>query len=55
VTALRPEVPSSLESVVHRLLEKDPARRHDDAVGLIAELEALRADMTSSPRPRPRA
>ncbi|HEY7613661.1 MAG TPA: hypothetical protein VH764_11745, partial [Gemmatimonadales bacterium] len=47
VTALRPEVPPDLEALVHRLLEKDPADRHQDAVALAAELEALRAALLS--------
>jgi len=51
VTALRPEVPSRLDAVVQRLLEKDPAKRHQDAVALTTELEALRADVSPSPRP----
>jgi serine/threonine protein kinase len=51
VTALRPEVPPGLDALVHRLLEKDPANRHEDAVALTAGLEALRADVTHSSRP----
>ncbi len=42
VSALRPEVPAGLEAVVHRLLDKDPARRYDDAVALATDLEAVR-------------
>lgn len=53
VTALRPEVPAGLEALVHRLLEKDPADRYQDAVVLTAELEALRDDVTPSSRRRP--
>jgi serine/threonine protein kinase/pimeloyl-ACP methyl ester carboxylesterase len=53
VTALQPEVPPGLDALVHRLLEKDPANRCEDAVALTAELEALRADATPSSRPRP--
>jgi serine/threonine-protein kinase len=52
VAALRPEVPSPLDALVHRLLEKDPASRYQDAVVLTAELEALRADVTFGLRPR---
>jgi serine/threonine-protein kinase len=50
VTALRPEVPSRLDAVVHRLLEKDPASRYEDAVALSTELEALRADVSGAAR-----
>jgi serine/threonine protein kinase/pimeloyl-ACP methyl ester carboxylesterase len=53
VTALRPEVPPGLEALVHRLLEKNPADRYQDAVALIAELEAVRADVTPSSKARP--
>jgi pimeloyl-ACP methyl ester carboxylesterase/tRNA A-37 threonylcarbamoyl transferase component Bud32 len=53
VTALRAEVPPGLEALVHRLLEKDPADRYEDAVALSDELEALRADVVPSARPQP--
>jgi pimeloyl-ACP methyl ester carboxylesterase/tRNA A-37 threonylcarbamoyl transferase component Bud32 len=53
VTALRPEVPPGLEALVHRLLEKNPANRYQDAVALMAELEAVRADVTPSSKARP--
>jgi serine/threonine protein kinase/pimeloyl-ACP methyl ester carboxylesterase len=53
VTALRPEVPPGLEALVHRLLEKNPADRYQDAVALMAELEAVRADVTPSSKARP--
>jgi serine/threonine-protein kinase len=52
VTTLRPEVPPDLGALVHRLLERDPADRYQDAVVLAAELEALRADLTPTSRPR---
>jgi serine/threonine protein kinase/pimeloyl-ACP methyl ester carboxylesterase len=52
VTTLRPEVPPDLGALVHRLLEKDPADRYEDAVVLTAELEALRAHVTPTSRPR---
>jgi pimeloyl-ACP methyl ester carboxylesterase/tetratricopeptide (TPR) repeat protein len=51
LTALRPEVPAGLEALVHRLLEKEPARRYDDALALAAALQALYADLSSSLRP----
>jgi serine/threonine protein kinase/pimeloyl-ACP methyl ester carboxylesterase len=53
VTVLRPEVPPGLEALVHRLLEKNPANRYQDAVALMAELEAVRADVTPSSKARP--
>jgi pimeloyl-ACP methyl ester carboxylesterase/tRNA A-37 threonylcarbamoyl transferase component Bud32 len=52
VTTLRPEVPPDLGALVHRLLEKDPAHRYEDAMVLTAELEALRAVVTPTSRPR---
>ena len=42
LAALRPEVPPALEAVVSRLLEKDPARRYDDARAVRAALETIR-------------
>ncbi len=39
---LRPEVPPALEALVHRLLEKEPARRPEDAGALVAALESVR-------------
>jgi serine/threonine protein kinase/pimeloyl-ACP methyl ester carboxylesterase/tetratricopeptide (TPR) repeat protein len=54
VAALRPEVPPGLAVLVHRLLEKDPARRYEDAPSLAVALESLRAEVTApsgSPQP----
>jgi tRNA A-37 threonylcarbamoyl transferase component Bud32/tetratricopeptide (TPR) repeat protein len=42
LSSLRPELPAGLHALVHRLLEKDPARRHSDALALAADLEAVR-------------
>jgi tetratricopeptide (TPR) repeat protein/predicted Ser/Thr protein kinase len=53
VTALRPEVAPELEALVHRLLEKEPGHRHDDALATAAALEALRAPVTATPIPAP--
>jgi hypothetical protein len=50
---LRAEVPPGLEALVHRLLEKDPADRYEDAVALSGELAALRAEVVPSSRPQP--
>jgi pimeloyl-ACP methyl ester carboxylesterase len=55
VRALRPEVPPGLAAIVHRLLEKEPARRYGQAREVAAELERLRlqtADLTPSDTPR---
>ena len=40
-SALRPDVPPAIESIVLRLLEKDPARRFQSAEDLSAALAAL--------------
>ncbi|MGQ0591934.1 MAG: protein kinase domain-containing protein [Gammaproteobacteria bacterium] len=40
-SALRPDIPSVIESIVLRLLEKDPARRFQSAEDLSAALSAL--------------
>jgi serine/threonine-protein kinase len=39
IRALRPEVPSKIEGVVSRLLEKEPARRYPDAWSVAADLQ----------------
>jgi pimeloyl-ACP methyl ester carboxylesterase len=39
--SLRPEIPAGLATIVHRLLEKNPARRYGQARELAAELEVL--------------
>ncbi|HEX3233478.1 MAG TPA: protein kinase [Gemmatimonadales bacterium] len=50
LASLRPDVPPALESLVHRLLEKEPARRHDDARLLARALEFVRAgEATAAP------
>jgi serine/threonine protein kinase len=41
VRALRPEVPPALAAIVHRLLEKEPARRYGHTRELASELELL--------------
>jgi pimeloyl-ACP methyl ester carboxylesterase len=48
VRALRPEVPPALAAIVHRLLEKDPARRYGHARELAAELEHLKVPYNTS-------
>jgi serine/threonine-protein kinase len=42
LTALRPEVPPALESIVSRLLEKEPSRRYTDARAVEAALKETR-------------
>jgi eukaryotic-like serine/threonine-protein kinase len=39
ITATRPEVPAALESVIGRLLEKQPAKRYPSAGAVLAALE----------------
>lgn len=41
VRALRPETPPGLATIVHRLLEKNPARRYGQAREVAAELELI--------------
>lgn len=43
VRSLRPEVPPALDAIVHRLLEKEPARRYGHAREVAGELEPLTA------------
>jgi tetratricopeptide (TPR) repeat protein len=43
LASLRSDVPPALDSLVHRLLEKEPARRYDDARLLATALESVRA------------
>jgi eukaryotic-like serine/threonine-protein kinase len=42
---LNPLVPASLERIIMKLLDKDPARRHPDAASLIAELKNVQAQL----------
>ncbi|HXW76335.1 MAG TPA: hypothetical protein VEJ20_02905, partial [Candidatus Eremiobacteraceae bacterium] len=42
---LNPLVPASLERIIMRLLDKDPARRFADATTLIAELKGVQAQL----------
>jgi pimeloyl-ACP methyl ester carboxylesterase/tRNA A-37 threonylcarbamoyl transferase component Bud32 len=51
LAALRPDVPPAVEQLVHRLLEKEPARRHEDARALVPVLETLRVEATAQPAP----
>lgn len=51
VRVKRPEVPAWLSTIVHRLLEKDPADRYATAADVIADLEARR---TPARKPIPR-
>ncbi len=42
-----PDVPESVERIVHRMMQKDPERRYGTADELIADLEAARSGSTS--------
>jgi len=60
VRSLAPEVPAQLESIVTRLLRKDPAARYPSAQALADELEGFLAGEPSAavavpPRPRARS
>ena len=44
-----PDLPSDLEAVTMRSLEKDPAQRFQDADEFIGALEAVRAQLTGAP------
>jgi TolB-like protein/Tfp pilus assembly protein PilF len=53
IARLRRDVPSRLESIVERCLEKDVSRRYPDAGEVRADLEGLKRDITSTTgRPR---
>ncbi len=43
ITALRAEVPDSYQAVALKCLQKDPAKRYQDAAELVADLERVRA------------
>ncbi len=56
--ALRPEVPTEVEALVERMLDKDPARRPGDAAALLAALAALgdvEPTLAAPPAASPRA
>lgn len=53
VAELRPEVPAGLSEVVDRLLEKDPARRPDDAAVVATELGSFARDLDEPPEGAP--
>src|SRR5690606_25631597 len=44
-------VPPRLEAIVHRCLEKDPARRYPTAVNFRCELRCVQSRLTSLPQP----
>ena len=49
---LNPLIPPSLDRIIMRLLDKDPARRYADASALIADLRSVQAQLTrGSARP----
>jgi formylglycine-generating enzyme required for sulfatase activity/tRNA A-37 threonylcarbamoyl transferase component Bud32/succinate dehydrogenase flavin-adding protein (antitoxin of CptAB toxin-antitoxin module) len=43
ITALRAEVPDAYQAVALKCLQKDPAKRYQDAAELVADLERVRA------------
>ena len=43
VTALRAEVPDAYQAVVLKCMQKDPAKRYQDAAELVSDLERVRA------------
>jgi serine/threonine protein kinase/pimeloyl-ACP methyl ester carboxylesterase/tetratricopeptide (TPR) repeat protein len=47
VSRLRPEVPVALEELVHRLLEKEPAHRYEDAQIVVSALGEIRAEVSA--------
>jgi serine/threonine protein kinase len=49
---LNPLIPPSLDRIIVRLLDKDPARRYADAAALIADLRAVRQQL-ARPTARP--
>ncbi len=48
--AINPEIPAALETLILRLLEKEPAKRPVDAHAVVKELSAIAATM---PKPKP--
>ena len=51
LATLRPDVPPAVEELLHRLLEKEPARRYEGARALVPVLETLRGEATAAPAP----
>ncbi|MFO0967219.1 MAG: bifunctional serine/threonine-protein kinase/formylglycine-generating enzyme family protein [Gemmataceae bacterium] len=49
VRARNPHVPAAVESVIHRLLEKDPARRYQNCAELLADLDAAALPARATP------
>lgn len=49
VRELRPELPPAVETILKRLLEKEPSRRYRSGTELAADIEALRDEHRSDP------
>jgi formylglycine-generating enzyme required for sulfatase activity/predicted esterase len=52
VRALRVDIPSALEHIVSRCLEKDPQKRYASGKALLADLQAYRASAAGAPAVR---
>jgi eukaryotic-like serine/threonine-protein kinase len=52
---LNPEIPSELERIINKSLEKDPGLRYQHAADLRSDLQRLKRDTESSRRPAPSA
>ncbi|MEM9380473.1 MAG: FHA domain-containing serine/threonine-protein kinase [Planctomycetota bacterium] len=55
IGGLVPGLPAAFEQAVHRLIEKDPEKRHPSASVLLNELERMRAGALDVPQPTERA
>ena len=53
VSNMQPNVPDSMERIIQRALEKDPADRYQNMTGLLADLYKLREELTGPVRIQP--
>ncbi|MFO0880271.1 MAG: bifunctional serine/threonine-protein kinase/formylglycine-generating enzyme family protein [Gemmataceae bacterium] len=49
--SINPTIPEALERIIHRLLEKDPARRYASAQEVITDLNAIAKTLASDSKP----